>query len=98
MLSFWIEDAAPFQWLYDKLILVVGTLFPMEVFPEKLQLLFKVTPVYKVCYGPGKLIVDFSPGKCMEILAAQAVYPVGGCALLFWVYGKGVKKLYVNGG
>ena len=27
LLSFWIEDSTPFQWLYSKLILVVGTLF-----------------------------------------------------------------------
>lgn len=98
MLSFWIEDANPFQWLYDKLILVVGTLFPMEVFPEKLQTLFLFTPVYTVCYGPAKLIVDFSSEKCWEILRAQALYLTGGCVLLFWIYGKGVKKLYVNGG
>ena len=98
MLSFWIEDATPFQWLYDKLILVVGTLFPMEVFPGKLQVLFKFTPVYPVCYGPAKLIVDFGPEKCGEILAVQTVYLTCGCALLFWIYGKGVKKLYVNGG
>ena len=98
MISFWIEDANPFQWLYDKMILIIGTLFPMEIFPEKLQVLFKFTPVYTVCYGPAKLIVDFSPGKCGEILATQAVYLVGCCALLLWIYGKGVKKLYVNGG
>ena len=29
LLSFWIEDATPFQWLYDKLILVVGTICPI---------------------------------------------------------------------
>lgn len=98
LLSFWIEDATPFQWLYDKLILVVGTIFPIEIFPEVLQPFFKLTPIYTVCYGPAKLIVDFNPGKCVEILSAQLLYLAAGCGLMFLVYRKGVKKLYVNGG
>lgn len=98
LFSFWIEDTTPFQWLYDKVILVVGTIFPIEIFPEILQPLFKLTPIYTVCYGPAKLIVDFSPEKCVEILAAQLLYLVGGCGVMLLVYRKGVKKLYVNGG
>ena len=98
MLSFWIEDADPFQWLYDKMILVVGTIFPIEIFPAALHPVLKLTPIYTVCYGPAKLIVDFSAEKCLEILAAQVVYLVLGCGLLFWIYEKGGRKLYVNGG
>ena len=98
LLAFWVEDASPFQWVYDKLILVVGTLFPIEIFPGELQLLFKMTPIYTVCYGPAKLVVDFSVEKSVEILAAQILYLAAGGALLAWVYRKGVKKLYVNGG
>lgn len=96
--SFWIEDSNPFQWLYDKLLLVVGTLFPIEIFPKALQPLFRLTPIYTVCYGPAKLIIDFSVEKWAEILLAQILYLAAGCALMFFIYGKGVKKLYVNGG
>lgn len=98
LLAFWIEDAYPFQWLYDKLLLVIGTLFPIEIFPDKLQALFKMTPIYTVCYGPAKLVVDFSAEKCLEILSAQIVYIVVGSVVMFCIYRKGVKKLYVNGG
>ncbi len=98
LLSFWIEDSAPFQWIYDKLILVMGTLFPIEIFPGALQFLFKLTPIYTVCYGPAKLIVDFSAEKCAEILLTQLLYLCAGLLLMFFIYGKGVRKLYVNGG
>ncbi len=98
LISFWIEDANPFQWLYDKLILVVGTMFPVEIFPAALQPVFKLTPIYTVCYGPAKLIVDFSADKWVEIVLAQALYLAAGCAFMFLVYRKGVRKLYVNGG
>lgn len=98
LFSFWIEDATPFQWLYDKLILVVGTVFPIEIFPHTLQPLFKLTPIYTVCYGPAKLIVDFHDEKCIEILSVQILYLAAGCVLMFMIYRKGAKKLYVNGG
>lgn len=98
LLSFWIEDSAPFQWLYDKAMLVIGTIFPIEIFPAGLQTFFKLTPIYTVCYGPAKLIVDFSMEKYIEILLAQMVYLAVGFGLMFWIYAKGVKGLYVNGG
>lgn len=98
LFSFWIEDAEPFQWIYDKLILVTGTIFPIEVFPKWLQPFLKMTPVYTVCYGPAKLITDFSMEKYAEILLMQAVYLAAGFGLMFSIYQKGVKRLYVNGG
>lgn len=98
LFSFWIEDTTPFQWIYNKLILVVGILFLVEIFPQALQPLLKLTPIYTVCYGPAKLIVDFSLEKCVEILAAQALYMAVGVGAMFLIYRKGVKRLYVNGG
>lgn len=96
--SFWIEDSNPFQWVYDKFILIIGTIFPVEIFPGPLQLLFKLTPIYTVCYGPAKLIVDFSTEKYIEILSAQLLYLIAGFGLIFFLYGRGIKRLYVNGG
>lgn len=98
LLSFWIEDSNPFQWLYDKLILIVGTVFPIEIFPKAIRPLLKLTPIYTVCYGPAKLVVDFQMDQYLEILLAQLLYLAVGCGLMFFIYGKGVKKLYVNGG
>lgn len=98
MFSFWIEDSDPFQWLYDKLILVVGTIFPVEIFPAALQPVLKLTPIYTVCYGPAKLIVDFSAEKYLEILLAQVIYLGAGCGIMCLIFQKGGKKLYVNGG
>ena len=34
LISFYIEDSNPFFWLYSKMILVIGTLFPVEFFPS----------------------------------------------------------------
>ncbi len=98
ILSFWIEDATPIHWIYDKLILVVGVIFPIEIFPSYLQGIIKYSPVFVVIYGPAKLIIDFSQDKFYEILLFQVVYLIVSMLLLVIIYRKGMRKLNVNGG
>lgn len=96
--SFWIEDASPFHWLYDKLILVIGTIFPIEMFPTFLQPFIKCSPIYVINYGPAKLIIDFSIEKFLNVVLAQGIYIGGTILLLTAFFQKGVRKLNVNGG
>lgn len=98
LISFWIEDSNPFQWLYDKMILMVGVIFPIEIFPAFLQPIIRFTPIYTVCYAPAKLFVDFGMDKFVELIMAQLIYLASGFMLMFFIYRKGAKKLYVNGG
>ena len=98
IISFWIEDSRPFQWIYDKLILILGTIFPIEMFPVWLQPVIKFTPVYVITYGPAKLIIDFSAEMFSKIIVAQVIYLLICSAILMFLYNRGVKKLNVNGG
>lgn len=98
LFSFFIEDAAPFYWLYSKLILIVGVLFPIEYFPKIVRPILNFSPVYVVSYGPAKLFVDFSLDKFIGILVAQIIYIIIGYLLCNLIYKKGVKRLNVNGG
>ena len=98
LFSFFIEDANPFYWLYSKLILIVGVLFPIEYFPKVVQPILNFTPVYVVSYGPAKLFVDFSLEKFISILIAQIIYILIAYFLCLLIYRKGVKRLNVNGG
>lgn len=98
MLSFWIEDSTPFHWVYDKMILVIGTLFPIEMFPKFLQPIVKFTPIFVVTYGPAKLLIDFSIKSFIEIFIAQVLYLIISIVIVGFLYSKGVKKLNVNGG
>ena len=98
VISFWIEDSTPFHWIYDKLILVIGTIFPIEMFPKWLQPIIKCTPVLAVTYGPAKLIIDFSFEMFFKIIAVQSVYLVVSSAVLLGLYKIGTKRLNVNGG
>ena len=98
VISFWIEDSTPFHWIYDKVILVLGTIFPIEMFPKWLQPIIKCTPVLAVTYGPAKLIIDFNFGMFWQIIAVQCIYLVVSFTILFVLYRIGTKRLNVNGG
>jgi ABC-2 type transport system permease protein len=98
VLSFWIEDSVPFHWIYDKLIIVIGTMFPVEMFPVWAQSVIKYTPIYVVTYGPAKLIIDYSTDLALQILFAQFIYFIVTLAILALLYQRGVKRLNVNGG
>ena len=98
IVSFWIEDSTPFHWIYDKMILVIGTLFPVEMFPFWAQPIIKLSPIFVVTYGPAKLVIDFGMGMFFRVLLTQCIYFIISLLLLMGLYQKGVKKLNVNGG
>ena len=98
MFAFIVEDSNPFYWLYSKLILVIGTIFPIEYFPKIVQPILKFSPVFVVCYGPAKLFVNFSWSSFLIVLLAQVIYIGISYKLCAILYKKGVKNLNVNGG
>ena len=98
LLSFLIEDSNPFYWLYSKLILVIGTIFPIEYFPKIVRPILNLSPIYVVCYGPAKLFVDFTWNNFVIVLISQIIYILIAWILCTLIYKKGVKKLNVNGG
>jgi len=98
LISFWIEDASPFHWLYDKLILIVGTLLPIELFPKVLQPVISATPIFVITYGPAKLAIAFDYALFWRVLGMQCLYLLVLVGLLTLMYRKGVRKLNVNGG
>ena len=93
IISFWIEDSTPFHWIYDKMILLIGTMFPIEMFPQYLRPIIKCTPIYVVTYGPAKLLINFSLQNFVQILLAQIIYLFVATTLTLILYEKGVKKL-----
>lgn len=98
LLSFRIEDSSPIYWLYSKLILIFGTIFPIEYFPKTIQPVLNYSPVYVTTYGPARLFVNFSLDAFLNILLFQVIYLVLAYLLCALMYKKGVKNLNVNGG
>lgn len=79
------------------MILLIGTMFPIEMFPQYLRPIIKCTPIYVVTYGPAKLLINFSLQNFVQILLAQIIYLFVATTLTLILYEKGVKKLNVNG-
>lgn len=98
MLSFWFEDNSPFFWIYEKLILAIGVMFPIEIFPMFLQPFIKLSPIYVTMYAPAKMFVDFSFSVFIELLVFQIAYLLLMIFIVIITYKKGAKILSVNGG
>lgn len=98
IISFWIEDSTPFHWVYDKLILMIGTLFPIEMFPVILRPIIKCTPIFVITYGPTRLIINFTLENFITVFLAQIIYLIVVVSIVLILYERGVKKLNVNGG
>ena len=98
LFSFYIEDASPLYWVYSKFILIIGTIFPVEFFPQMLQPIIKYSPVYAVTAAPAKLFVDFNLNTFLETILIQGFYLIICAGITHYIYKKGVKKLNVNGG
>ncbi len=96
--AFWVEDSKPFQMVYQKIVLIFGVMFPLEMFPKIIQNIIKFTPVYGVSYGPAKLIIDFNLNILKNVLLSQILTIILVTIIIAIVYKKGVKKLNVNGG
>ncbi len=98
LISFIIEDSNPIFWLYSKMILVLGVLFPIEYFPGPLAQIMKCSPIYVTCYGPAKLFVDFSYSSAVQIIISQITYLGIAWGMCLVIYMKGVRRLNATGG
>jgi len=96
--AFWFEDSTPFQMVFNKIILIFGILFPIEMFPKVIGNIIRYTPVYSMAYGPAKLAVSFNIALYKNVLISQIISIIIIIILISLIYRKGVKKLNVNGG
>ena len=88
----------PFHWVFDKFILIFGTIIPIEMFPDIVKKVISYFPTYPIMYGPVKIIIDFSFNICIKIIMIQIVYLIITVLIMNLLYKKGVKKINVNGG
>jgi ABC-2 type transport system permease protein len=98
LIAFWVEDSKPFQLVYNKIVLIFGIMFPLEMFPKVVGTIIRYSPIYGTSYGPAKLILDFSLSLFGNVLLSQIITVIIILLIIKIVYGRGVKKLNVNGG
>ena len=98
-IAFWVEDANPFHWIYDKIIFILGGLmFPLEILLEYLQKVALNLPTAYFLYFPSKLFVNFSFIFFLEILFKQVIIILLLICLVSLLLKIGFKKVSINGG
>lgn len=97
--AFLVEDVAPFMWIYQKFVFILGGfLIPLDFYPNWLQVIAKSLPFAAMIYGPSKLLVSPSMELFTSVLLLQAVWIIALGSTLVVAYRRGVTYLTVNGG
>jgi ABC-2 type transport system permease protein len=97
--AFVAEEVTPFEWIYQKLIFILGgMLIPLDFYPQWLQSIAKALPFAYMMYGPARLFVTPDLGRFASLLAGQLAWLVAFGGLLSLAYAHGARRLAINGG
>lgn len=97
--AFVAEEVAPFEWIYQKLVFILGgMLIPLNFYPAWLQALSKSLPFAYMMYGPAQLFVQPNWQLFAQIIAGQVLWLsiLGGVLML--AFSRGMRRLAINGG
>ena len=97
--AFVAEEVAPFEWIYQKLIFILGgMLIPLDFYPAWLQTLAKSLPFAFMMYGPARLFVHADAQLFLQITAGQILWLAILGSLLSLAFARGMRRLAINGG
>lgn len=97
--AFLAENVDPFEWIYQKLVFILGgLLLPISLYPEWLQAIVRNLPFSYMVYEPASLFVNPDPARFLNMLLGQAIWLVVLGSLLAFFYQRGIRRLAVNGG
>ncbi len=97
--AFVTEDVTAFDWIYSKMILILGgTLIPLEFFPDWLRGAAKAMPFAWTMWAPARLFLDPSPERIASVAFGQLAWLAVMGGVLAAVYRVGARRLAINGG
>lgn len=99
MAAFATEDVTAFEWIYSKFVLLLGgTLIPLNFLPEWLYSIVRYTPFAYTVFGPAYFFINPSMSNFLYLFPGQITWLVFLGSLTALAYRKGVQYLTVNGG
>ncbi|HUF37870.1 MAG TPA: ABC-2 family transporter protein [Anaerolineales bacterium] len=99
LLAFVLEDVSAFEWIYSKLVLVLGgVLIPLDFFPEWLRSFALSLPFAYTTYAPARMFIDPSIGNVLPLLGGQLAWLALFALILSFVFARGMRRLAINGG
>jgi ABC-2 type transport system permease protein len=97
--AFWIVDASPVQWVWQKSSFVLGGLFvPLALYPAWLRSIALVTPFSALLHGPGSMVFGFDPRAAARAALELLVWIAVASALLVVVHRRGLRAVDIHGG
>jgi len=70
--AFVVEEVAAFDWIYQKLLFILGgMLIPLDFFPDWLRSIAMATPFAYTTYGPARLFVEPGYERFIHIFLIQ---------------------------
>lgn len=99
LIAFVTEETVAFEWIYGKLMLILGgVLIPLDFFPAWLRSIALAMPFACAIYGPARLFVEPDPARLLSLLMIQGIWVMALGLLLTALYRRGVAWLTINGG
>lgn len=97
--AFLTEEIAAFEWIYHKLVLLLGgVLIPLDFFPGWLRSITQSLPFAFSTYAPARFFIDPHMNRFVLLLAGQLVWLLVLGSLLAIFYRRGSVWLSINGG
>jgi ABC-2 type transport system permease protein len=97
--AFWLQDATPAYWVWQKLSFVLGGLIlPISIYPEWLQRVALLSPFSYFLYRPAHAVVQADPAEALRTFLGQLAWGAVAVLVLKLLYTRGQKILQVHGG
>jgi ABC-2 type transport system ATP-binding protein len=99
LLAFVTEEVSAFEWVYTKLMMILGgLLFPLDFFPDWLRSVSACLPFAYTLYGPARCFVGSGSVPFVELFVGQALWLAALGGLLTVFYRRSILRLSINGG
>jgi len=97
--AFWIQEAAPVFWIWQKLTFVFGgLLFPLDIYPDWLRGFAEWTPFAPMIYGCGRMAFGFEPAVAAGVAGQLLVWILVTYLGIAWMFRRALVVVNVNGG
>lgn len=97
--AFVTEEIAAFEWIYNKLLFLLGgMLIPLDFFPDWLQQIARALPFAAAIYGPARLFVAPDIGAFLSLLLTQLGWLAALGIIVTLIFRRGMAWLSINGG
>lgn len=97
--AFWLHEAAPVFWIFQKFQFVFGGLmFPLDIYPDWLRTICEWTPFSAVIYGVGRMALGFDPALALRVAGTIVAWGVLTALFTMWLFRRAVRTLEIHGG